>query len=200
MNATDISDNKHAFEAAFWGNCANTLGEEIKQLVYAKRMGLQFSGDWRSDFNIDMRGATVVDIGGGPVSLLLKCINVHGTVVDPLEYPRWVYARYAAVNINYIQMRGEDLAPGPGCGPFDEVWIYNCLQHVDDPEKIIRNARAMATTVRVFEWIDIPAHEGHPHELAEGFLAAALGAPGQTEVLNESGCFGRCFFGVFQGN
>jgi hypothetical protein len=187
------------FEQEFWGNCANTFGEEAKQLVYARFMRLPVSGDWRSMFNIEMGGKSVIDIGGGPVSLLLKCLNVRGTVVDPLEYPRWVYARYAAANIRYIQMRGEDLLPVPGFGPFDEAWIYNCLQHVDDPEQIIRNARSIAKTIRMFEWIEIPPHLGHPQMLMEHSLAAALGGPGGTERLNgESGCFGRCFYGVFE--
>jgi hypothetical protein len=198
MNQLAIME-KHDFESAFWGNCANTLGEEIKQTVYAWRMGLRFSGDWRSDYNIDMRGASVIDIGGGPVSLLLKCVNVRGTVIDPLPYPAWCRDRYAAAGISFIPLRGEDLNGIPRMGPFDEAWIYNVLQHVDDPALILANARRLASVVRIFEWINIPAHPGHPHQLAEGFLAAALGGPGQTEQLNDRGCIGQCFYGVFAG-
>ncbi len=185
---------KDEFESAFWGNCCNTYGEETKQFVYAKRMGLELSGDWRSSFNIDMRGATVVDIGGGPVSLLLKCLNVEGTVCDPLSYPAWVTHRYEAANINHTHMRGEDLRLD---NDYDEIWIYNVLQHVDDPAQIIKNAHKAGSLIRLFEWIDFPPHPGHPHMLTEEFLTKALGSEGQTEYLNEYGCVGRCFYGEF---
>jgi hypothetical protein len=186
--------DKNDFERSFWGNCCNTYGEETKQFVYAKRMGLELTGNWRSSFNIDMQDTSVVDVGGGPVSLLLKCINVRGTVVDPLKYPTWVTHRYEAASINHWQIRGEDLYQGM---QYDEVWIYNVLQHVDDPALIIKNAHMIGGMIRLFEWIDFPPHPGHPHMLTEEFLLNALGSEGQTEYLNEYGCIGRCFYGEF---
>ncbi len=186
---------KDAFEQEFWGNCTNTLGEEIKQTIYMRCMGLRFSADWRSEFNIDMDGKSVIDIGGGPVSLLLKCSNVRGLVIDPLPYPDWVHLRYEAAGIASARKRGEDLT---GITGFDEAWIYNVLQHVDDPGMIIENARHAAKTIRLFEWINIRPYKGHPHMLTEGFLSSALGGPGKTEWLNESGCQGQCFYGVFR--
>ncbi len=81
---------------------------------------------------------------------------------------------------------------------WDEAWIYNVLQHTEDPEQVIGNARRAAMTVRLFEWIDIPPHEGHPHMLTEESLSGWLGHPGQVGELRESGCFGRAFYGVFK--
>jgi len=186
------------FEQKFWGNCCNTYGEETKQMVYAKRMGLTFTGDWRSDFNIDMRGATVIDIGGGPVSLLLKAINVTGFVVDPLPQPEWVLKRYEAARITFWNVKGEELKNEFWQAfKFDEAWIYNVLQHVDDPKQILNNARALAKIIRLFEWINIPPHEGHPHMLTEQFLTENLG-PGNTELLNGNGCHGMSFFGAWK--
>ena len=53
---------------------------------------------------------------------------------------------------------------------FDEGWIYNCLQHVDDPNKVMAMLLRSADSVRIFEWIDLPVCEGHPHTLrAEQF-------------------------------
>ena len=185
------------FESDFWGNCANTYGEERKQLVYAKRMGLRLHGDWRSDFNIDMAGKSVIDIGGGPASLLLKCIRLGDSfVVDPLPFPDWVYRRYQCAGIGYAKCRGEDIDSRLS-SQVDEAWIYNALQHCDDPVKIISNARHVAKVVRLFEWIDIPAHLGHPQMLTEPMLKEALSGMGQTEQLNEDGCFGRAFYGVW---
>jgi hypothetical protein len=55
-------------------------------------------------------GKKIADIGGGPVSMLLKSagLGAGSVVVDPLGYPDWVLSRYAAKGIQYVQMRGED--------------------------------------------------------------------------------------------
>lgn len=184
------------FEADWWGNCVNSFGEEAKQLTYAHRMGLindPRNGKWPV---YDMRGRSVIDLGGGPVSMLLKCINLGygSSVVDPCPYPEWVAARYAEAGIHYIQKPAEE---------FDElniheVWIYNVLQHVIDPQKVISNAKRAARVVRFFDWVDIPPHPGHPHELTATSLSKWLGGDGTIEEFKgENGLFGKAFYGVF---
>lgn len=195
------------FEAGWWGNCANTFHEEEKQTVYARHMALD------SHFLVpgaahpptyDLGGRRVLDIGGGPVSMLLKTVNSPlRAVIDPCPYPRWVGQRYDAAGIEYMPLRGEDLALREA---FDEVWIYNVLQHVDDPGLVIERAWAAldstsdeTSVIRMFEWIGVPAHEGHPHELTEAALNGWLGraAPGYVAQVNERGAVGRAFCGIF---
>lgn len=186
------------WEKVWWAACANTFGEEEKQLLYAKRMGLEFFHDGRSPYNFDLCGKAVIDIGGGACSLLLKCVNVRGTVVDPIleKLPNWVQARYDHVNVQtYPNLAGEDL---PDWFDFDEVWIYNTLQHVKDPEAVIENARQAGKLIRLFEWVDTPVNEGHLHSLSEVQLNEWLGGEGRIEELNgEANCHGRCYYGVF---
>ena len=110
-----------------------------------------------------------------------------GKVIDPISYPNWTLERYKAHNIKVEVSRGED-AKEVG---WDEVWFYNCLQHTDDPGLIIKNALKAAKVLRLFEWIDIPAHEGHPHELTQQNLDAWIGAKGNVTLLNHSGCYGK---------
>jgi len=176
----------NSYEVAFWNDCTDTGGEERKHFVYALLMGITF----------DLEGGSVIDIGGGPVSMLLKCRNRGDCVVaDPLigEFPGWVRERYRENLIEPWRIRGEDV----DVTGFDEAWIYNVLQHVDDPEQVCANARRAADLVRIFEWIDIPAYDGHPHELTQGSLDEWLGGNGMTVTLAEDGCFGRAFYGVF---
>ena len=119
------------FERKWWGTCQNTYGEETKQLVYARLMGLVTSHDGNSPYSIDVQEKSILDIGGGPSSLLLKCRNLgYGMVVDPCVYPAWVHQRYAEANIAFLQMAGEEFVAED---QFDEVWIYNVLQHVENP-------------------------------------------------------------------
>jgi hypothetical protein len=181
-------------EAEFWGDCANTMHEEQKQLVYAPRMGLIpiLGGAHPPTFNL--KGHSVIDLGGGPVSLLLKCIDKgRAVVVDPGEWPQWVIDRYQHCGVEYWRQPAEEVTGYS----FDEAWIYNVLQHVKSPKLVIQRAQEIAEMVRIFEWIDIPAYEGHPHMLTEKGLNKWLKAEGFTVELNENGAVGRAYYGVY---
>jgi hypothetical protein len=179
------------FEKNYWGTCVNTFDEDQKHYVYAEYMGLS-----RTHYSFDVENKSILDIGGGPSSMLLKCINLkRGKVIDPIWYPKWTRQRYASHNIDVKIQSGEDIKEDG----WDEVWIYNCLQHVSSVEKIIDNAKKAASTLRIFEWIDIPPHEGHPIQLTKEYLDACIGLPGSGTVdLAHSGCYGRAYYGVFK--
>jgi len=188
-------DAAQAWEASWWGTCTNTYGEEEKQLLYARRMGLRFFHNGKSPYNVDLVGRSVVDIGGGPCSMLLKCTNRgRALVADPLAVPAWVRARYACTGIELEQVGGETLEERG----FDEAWLYNVLQHTRDPEQVIARAQKAARLIRLFEWIDTPANEGHPHTLTQAGLDTWLGGYGKVEQINgEANCYGRAYYGIF---
>ena len=185
------------FEADFWGPAvANTWAEEWKQLKYMELMGFARTPTWRTQYSFDMGGRSVIDIGGGPCSILLKCENRGASaVVDPGEWPEWVWGRYSAADIQFLNASGEsfpsyDSAPRI-VGGFDLALIYNCLQHCEQPELVIANARTVAKTLCMFEWLDIP---GHPHELKADLLNKWAGREGHiVELKGESECFGRAW-------
>lgn len=185
-----------SYEMSFWGTVANTFHEEQKQIAYAPRMGLRPIWDCAHPPTFDLEGRSVIDIGGGPVSLLLKCINGGRRVVaDPAPWPNWVRQRYEECGIEFWSMEGEsDSITGYS---FDEAWIYNVLQHVHDPAAVIANARSISGTIRIFEWIGIDPYPGHPHRLDKETLGEWLDGAGFTANLNENGCVGAAFYGVF---
>ena len=183
------------WERAWWSNCCNTLSEELKQLAYFKRLGLVETKNSKWRFAFDMQGKSVLDIGGGPASFLLKCVNVQGLVVDPCYYPDWIANRYACAGIRQLRIKGEALLASNQ--QFDEVWIYNVLQHVEDPEKIVQNARRAGKLVRFFDWIDAGVHPGHPHNFTAEQFERWFEAKGTVEDMNENDAFGRCWYGVF---
>lgn len=185
------------FEKNWWGDCTNTLGEELKQLEYVKRMGLAVEKQ-NGKIVINAGGKSILDIGAGPVSMLLKVVNSTDRVAaDPCSYPDWVLDRYCEAGITFVDLKGEDLNKLEGDN-FDEVWIYNCLQHVEDPKKIIQNAKKLGKIIRIFEWVDIPPHKGHPQELKADLLDEWLNGIGRVEELNTNGCIGKAYFGVFK--
>jgi hypothetical protein len=182
-------------ETAWWGSCVQSFHEEQKQLVYASRMGLLASWYGAHPPTFNLGGRQVIDIGGGPVSLLLKGENFHHAVVaDPGEWPQWVLDRYRAHGVDYWLAKGETLTGGP----FDEAWLYNVLTHTDDPAEVVARARALARQIRLFEWIDMEPYPGHPQRLTRELLDEWLGATGFVAELNESGAVGRAYYGVFR--
>lgn len=193
-------------EKAWWSTCANTYWEETKQLVYARYMGITFQPDERGPYLINLGNKSVLDIGGGPCSLLLKAtMTSTRTVADPCEYPSWVGERYKAQGIEYAQVKGEDIGTFMETKneKYDEVWLYNCLQHVDDPAKIIHNALAALKpggTFRVFEWVNTATNTAHPHSLSKSDLDRWIGQTGNVVALSEQGCYGDAYHGAFQFN
>jgi len=181
--------NVNEHECNWWGNCTNTADEEAKQDDYAKYMGLdQYRIPGVLGLNLDLQGKSVLDIGGGPVSMLLKCRNKgYCVVLDPCKFPDWVMTRYKDAGINFINRMAEDIGNGWNEKIFDEIWIYNVLQHTCDPEKVLEVAKRYGKTIRIFEWIDTVSNEGHPHIQTKDWLDRQLGVWGKTVQLTWAG-------------
>lgn len=184
------------WEKEWWDDCANTYNEEIKQLQYATLMGLDEFKETipriGQGFQFNLRGKSILDIGGGPISLLLKCVNFsRAVVVDPCSFPDWILERYKAHGIEFVNKRAEDI----DFQDFDEVWIYNVLQHVVDPDEVLKRAKKAGKVVRIFEWINTPINEGHLHNLTSIWLNKYF--EGKEQKLNgENGCYGTAYVAV----
>lgn len=193
-------EKAQVWEAEWHGKCLNSLNEELKQLVYAEKMGLIPTPTPKTPYNFDLKGKRILDIGGGAYSLLLKCVNYsYGTmVVDPLmvTFPAWVTERYEEAGIEYDALKGEELE----LEGFDEVWIYNVLQHTTEPKKVIENALRAGKVVRIFEWVETGTNIGHLHDLNEKDLNEWLGGEGKVENIDKNNAVGKCYYGVFKGN
>lgn len=175
-------------EAVWWGNCANTYQEETKQReMFAPRLGLSainHEGKWPT---YDLGGRSVIDVGGGPVSILLKCINYsRAIVIDPCGYPDWIRERYreaGEVGIILVNQCAEDMY-GEGLR-VNEVWIYNVLQHVIDPEAVISSAKKICDVIRIVDFVGTKKDEKHLHSLDACELDDWLGGIGTVEYISQ---------------
>lgn len=193
-------DEDQQWEKEWHGNCVNSINEELKQLVYAGKMGLKQTHNIKTPYTFNLEQKSILDVGGGPYSLLLKCENFKkAVVVDPCEYPAWVHERYKSAGIDDYRIAGEDFLDLK-LGVFDEVWIYNVLQHTRVPEKILTNIRKSAKIIRIFEWVETGTAIGHPQNLTKPDLDKWLGGVGKVENINQGGCVGLCYYGIFKGN
>lgn len=182
------------WEADWWRGCSNTLDEQIKQdTIYIPYMKLDQYNINRKFMN--MRGKSILDIGGGPVSILLRCVGFsRAVVVDPCDYPDWVELRYKDAGIEYIKEKAESVGLDINV-KFDECWIYNVLQHVQDPVKVIDTAKQYSKKIRIFEPLEIGEHKGHPHNLTEELLDNAFGKKGLVDHVADGQIY---YYGVFR--
>ena len=173
----NVWENAQKHEADYWGNCLGMTawGEFCKQEMYGREMGL-FAEFGTPHGELAMQGRSVLDVGGGPVSMTLRCINAGPlVVVDPCDWPPSVIRRYRNYKIDFLREAAEFLDSSRlPIQHYDEVWLYNVLQHVGDPAKVVANSvgrLAQGGCLRLFEWINIPADDCHPHVLTpDGIL------------------------------
>lgn len=190
-----ITDQK--WEQEWWDGCFNSYDEETKQIAFARQMGIRFTPDEKRHHRINLSGMNVVDIGGGPASLLLKSFGAESLcVIDPCDYPEWVRARYQAKGIVWIRIRAEDINISQRA---DEVWIYNCLQHVESPAKVLANAYAISKVIRICEPVWTRITPGHPQTFTPEWLDAHLLGHGKVENVQDGVINGFMYFGVFKG-
>lgn len=168
----------YSHELHYWDSPINQWVEMGRHYVYAEKMGIPVENYW-----FRVYGKSILDIGGGPCSMLLQTWDADVAIVaDPCDYPQWVEARYTKRAIILLKERGENL---PWIyRHWDEAWIYNVLQHVDDPEAVIHSARRCAKKVRIFEWVDIPPYDGHPHMLTKKDLDSWLNVDGTEGTVS----------------
>ncbi|SRR5581483_6012321 len=145
-----------ALERRYWaeGGPARRAEERLRRQFYAGLLGITRE---------TVGGKSVLDLGAGPEGLALQKqeLGLRAAVaVDPLRFSDQDEQRYADAGVARVFAAAEELTPGE----YDEVWIYNLLQHVRDPVCVVRVAQASARErIRLFEWVATPVTEVHPH-------------------------------------
>ena len=179
----------------------NTYNEQTKQYIYASKMGLdKYKTDYFGQIGWNFGDKTIIDIGGGEQSILLKSKAKRRTVIDPLHYADWIKMRYIKAGINFAQCKAEELDDLPEYVEYDIALIYNVLQHTEDPAKIIKNVRKISKEIHIFEWIEKKLSPGHIQYLTENKLNNWLKGEGKVEFINQYPCVGQAYMGIFKGN
>lgn len=105
----------------------------------------------------DLQNKNIVEIGPADFPALAYCINRGNScfIIEPM--PSEHLKRFS---IFILAMMAED-----AIYEADEVWLFNVLQHVVDPYKIVERAKAQSKVIRFFEPINYGTNECHPWNL-----------------------------------
>ena len=152
------------WEALWWGAGPSERWDEErqKQRWYAAAMGMPK--------NMDFGGLRIADFGCGPVSMLLSSKHGPSIGIDPLPVVKQREDAFRQRGARVFKYKAEDA----DIRGYDEAWMYNVLQHVDDPDRVLARVAAAAPVVRLFEWIDTGIGDGHIHSVSERQVAAAF--------------------------
>lgn len=140
------------------------IGEKLYHIQEPVDMSYQhYMNTYKNYFNYlgidtDLSGKKIMEIGPGRISGLLFCRNYDlSYVIEPTDYDGIDYL-YEGKKIKIIKERLEDVE----LPKVDEVWIFNLMQHVQDPDLLIKKCKENSKVIRFFEPIDLPTNNEHP--------------------------------------
>lgn len=108
--------------------------------------------------NPEQHGKRIIEIGPADFPALMFCAAYTGTVVEPMpsEYLTEICSRCGIERIT-------DTVETITLPKSDEVWLFNVMQHVKDPEIFIFSCKENTSVIRFFEPINQPICTHHPH-------------------------------------
>lgn len=167
-------------ESDYWEIFTCELETFKYQEQYIDAMGIRNDYFHPPDNSLNMSGLNVIDVGGGPSSILLRTNHLrgnqhsglaNGVVIDPLVITEHQKLRYEYYGIELIQDQAENIDKYYSeKGYFDECFIYNCLQHVLDPIQILDKATYISKRIRIAEPLNIPTDHMHLHMFTKDYF------------------------------
>lgn len=137
----------------------------------------------------------ITEIGCGAYPAIGYCSGAQGVVYEPLHFDS-LENLARAQKIVWYQRAFEDTPYPPKS---DEVWIFNCLQHVRDPDLVISKAKSVAPVVRFFEPVDYPTCVYHPHTFTQADFERWFGDCVRRYGDRKPGFFDAdCVYGTWQ--
>jgi hypothetical protein len=133
---------------------------------------MHYHNSYRNYFELvglgfDLGGMTVIEVGPADFPALYFCENMNGVVVEPMESEH-LKRICEHKNIQLIkkmleEIDGEEIiALQVSHNALTEVWLFNVMQHIADPESFVMKAKMLADRIRFFEPINRPAETHHP--------------------------------------
>lgn len=168
-------------ESIFWEIFSCEVDTLKHQEIYMDAMGIRQDYFYGPDNSLNMSGLNVLDVGGGPASILLRTNNnlpnrphdglKHGVVIDPVIITEHQKMRYQFHDIQFIQDQAENIDEYfTEKGYFDECIMYNCLQHVEDPIAILDKITYLSKRIRIAEPLNVPTDHMHLHMFNEKYF------------------------------
>lgn len=177
------------------GEKAFHIAEPLEMSFEHYKIAYQHYFKWL-DINPDLKGKSVIEIGPGRIAGLLFCSNFKlSYILEPTEY-EGVDHLYKRENLLVWKKTAEEI----DLPRVDEVWLFNLLQHVQDPDLLIEKCKQVAKVIRFFEPVDLPTNLEHPFTFSMDDFKGYFGDCVKEYAANQGieGFHGaRCAYGVY---
>lgn len=131
--------------------------EEAEGIAYYKKTYQHYFRFVQLGF--DLGGLSVIEVGPADFPALRHCKNYNGVIVEPM--PSELLKKFCDESgVWLIRKPIEEITTLPEA---TEVWLFNVMQHIIDPDGFIDKCKQMGQRIRFFEPINYPTCEYHPH-------------------------------------
>lgn len=143
------------FELSYQMHVSNILRDNAAHTYMMKEMQI----------NQDLQGKRILDVGGGPNSILLRVINNGASViVDPTKYTENISGLssiFNSKNILFVCSTLEDLPIQ--YANYDEVWCYNTIMHTENSTEFIESLKQRVKPGGIFRIMEplTSRNDGH---------------------------------------
>lgn len=118
----------------------------------------------------DLHGLHVIEVGPAHHPALAYCHNYGASaIVEPMHNEK-LFEFCRANSVSLFDMPLEEISDEDlndfrdnAEGNVIEVWLFNVMQHVINPDEFIRQCKLFADRIRFFEPINTPVEPHHPH-------------------------------------
>ena len=147
------------------------------------------------DIDTNLENKTILEIGPARIAALMYCNNYRPSfIVEPTRYEDTEHL-YKDSPITFIREIYEDCESPT----VDEIWLFNVLQHIVDPDLFIEKCTKNAKVIKFFEPINTPIEIHHPHsftfdDYVKYFGDAVKLYKGSTEVFHTA----DCVYGIYK--
>ena len=151
------------------------------------------------DPKVDFKDKVLVEVAAGSVPALMMVEGAQRRVaIEPLM-ERWEDQRKdceaSGVEIVAAPYEHVDIEE-----EVDETWLFNCIEHVIDPEAQMKKAMETSKVVRMFEPIINMTSTAHPHAFTKERIIQTMGDFGQIYVggtVKENFHQADCYYGTW---
>lgn len=160
------------------------------------------------EIKTDLKGKSILEIGPADYPALGFCINGKNCeIIEPMPSSILKEIIGSKSNDYTILNRGNNTAEfilieaNSRNHQWDEIWMFNLLQHVIDPDIIIAQAKYAAKTIRFFEPINMGTNDCHLHAFSYEYFLNQLGPrvsiyPGNPKAKNFH--THECAYGIWE--
>lgn len=173
-------EKSNELESNYWDIFTAEMMTLKHQDLYMEFLDINSDYFTKGDNSLNFSNLKVLDVGGVPISVLLRTNNgkgnlhdevLEGVIIDPAKINKYQLDRYSFFKLNFINDKAENIKKYYSEENFfDECLIYNCLQHAEEPLIILNSIFFISKRIRLSDPINAEIGDCHLRDFSEKYF------------------------------